>query len=69
MSREIDIALLEICNLAQDGFCLKDKWGKCPYPTADNDDGHKCGQCVAEYITDKLGYRLSEPSQDRGSYG
>ena len=66
---DIDEELLEICNLAQEGFCIKKKWGKCLFPDTNDDDGHKCGLCFAIYIIDKLGYRKPPDKVKKVSMG
>ena len=50
--KKIDQELLRICNMAFDGTCLERYWGYCPHSHADD----KCGLCILEYITEKLGY-------------
>ena len=53
---ENDAELKEICDLAQEGLCIQEKWGgECPYYGQDAVEP-KCGLCVARYITEKLGY-------------
>ena len=49
--------------MAQEGLCIEKDWGKCPYPSTDNDDGHLCGKCFARYLVEKLGYPQVEKIQ------